>query len=95
MWKDWDTNYSENAALLTYWFGQQVKDSVLSATTTALFRSPIPRAATTRPLQFLFKANQLGIMDPDSATQDWTTVCDSKMKQKRVYLFWYNWQNGF
>ena len=95
MWKDWDTNYSENAALLTYWFGQQVKDSVLVGYDNSIVPLTDTEGGYYKALQFLFKANQLGIMDPDSATQDWTTVCDSKMKQKRVYLFWYNWQNGF
>ena len=95
MWKDWDTNYSENAALLTYWFGQQVKDSVLLSYDNTITPLTDTEGRYYKALQFLFKANQMGLMDPDSATQDWTTVCDSKMKQKRVYLFWYNWQNGF
>lgn len=95
MWKDWDTNYSENAALLTYWFGQQVKDSVLLSYDNTITPLTDTEGGYYKALQFLFKANQMGLMDPDSATQDWTTVCDSKMKQKRVYLFWYNWQNGF
>lgn len=95
MWKDWDSNYSENAALLTYWFGQQVKDSVLLGYDNTITPLTDKEGGYYKALQFLFKANQLGLMDPDSATQDWTTVCDSKMKQKRVYLFWYNWQNGF
>ena len=29
MWKDWDGTSIENANLLTNWFGQQVKESVL------------------------------------------------------------------
>ena len=45
-------------------------------------------------LHFFYQANQMGLVDPDSATQDWNAACD-KMKQKRVYLFWYNWQRGF
>lgn len=95
MWKDWDSNYSENAALLTYWFGQQVKDSVLLGYDNTITPLTDSEGGYYKALQFLFKANQMGLMDPDSATQDWTTVCDGKMKQKRVYLFWYNWQNGF
>ena len=45
-------------------------------------------------LKFLYKANQMGLVDPDSATQDWNAACD-KMRQGRVHLFWYNWQYGF
>lgn len=45
-------------------------------------------------LKFLYQANQMGLVDPDSATQDWNAACD-KMRQGRVHLFWYNWQRGF
>ncbi len=45
-------------------------------------------------LKFFFQANQMGLVDPDAATQDWTSACD-KMKTKRVYLLWYNWMHGF
>lgn len=95
MWKDWDGTSIENANLLTNWFGQQVKESVLLGSDNSIMPLTDKNGGYYKALQFFFKANQMGLVDPDSATQDWTTACDSKMKQKRVYLFWYNWQNGF
>ena len=95
MWKDWDGGSIENANLLTNWFGQQVKESVLLGNDNTIMPLTDKNGGYYKALQFFYKANQMGLVDPDSATQDWTTACDSKMKQKRVYLFWYNWQNGF
>ncbi len=95
MWKDWDSGSIENANLLSNWFGQQVRESVLLGVDNTIMPLTDKNGGYYKALQFFYKANQLGILDPDSATQDWTTACDSKMKQKRVYLFWYNWQNGF
>lgn len=95
MWKDWDGTSIENANLLTNWFGQQVKESVLLGNDNTIMPLNDKNGGYYKALQFFYKANQMGLVDPDSATQDWTTACDSKMKQKRVYLFWYNWQNGF
>lgn len=95
MWKDWDGTSIENANLLTNWFGQQVKESVLLGNDNTIMPLTDKNGGYYKALKFFFKANQMGLVDPDAATQDWTTACDSKMKQKRVYLFWYNWQNGF
>lgn len=95
MWKDWDGTSIENANLLANWFGQQVKESVLIGNDNTIMPLTDQNGAYYKALRFFYQANQMGLVDPDSATQDWTTVCDSKMKKKRVYLFWYNWQNGF
>jgi putative aldouronate transport system substrate-binding protein len=45
-------------------------------------------------LHFLFKANQMGLVDPDSASQDWNKVAE-KLTNKQVLLLWYTWQRGF
>lgn len=95
MWKDWDDTSIENVNQLTTWFGQQVKQSVLIGNDNTIMPLTDKDGAYYKVLRFYYQANQMGLVDPDSATQDWSTVCDSKMKKKRVYLFWYNWQNGF
>ena len=95
MWKDWDGTSIENANLLTKWFGQEVRESVLLGNDNTIMPLTDKNGGYYKALKFFFKANQMGLVDSDAATQDWTTACDSKMKQKRVYLFWYNWQNGF
>ncbi|HIU74949.1 MAG TPA: extracellular solute-binding protein [Candidatus Pelethocola excrementipullorum] len=95
LWKDWDNGCMENVRLLTPWYGQEGKESVLIGNDNTIMPLTDRTGAYYKMLHFFYQANQMGLIDPDSATQDWSTVCDSKMKKKRVYLFWYNWQNGF
>lgn len=94
LWPDWDKNSIETVNQLTKWYGQEVKESVLLGTDHSIMPLTDKDGAYYRMLHFLYEANQMGLVDPDSATQDWNAACD-KMKEKRVYLFWYNWQRGF
>ncbi len=95
LWPDWDNTSIETVNQMTKWYGQEVKESVMLGTDNSIMPLTDKNGAYYKMLKFLFKANQMGLVDPDSATQDWTTVCDNKMKKGRVYLFWYNWQRGF
>ncbi len=94
MWKDWDSQYMENVAQLTKWYGQEVNGSVLIGTDNSIAPLTDEKGAYRKMLKFFFDANQRGLIDPDSATQDWNSVV-SKMQDKRVYLYWYSWQYGF
>jgi len=94
LWKDWDGTSIENVNQLTKWYGQEVNGSVLIGSDNSISPLTDKEGAYYKMLKFFFKANQLGIIDPDSATQDWNSACD-KMKQKRTYLVWNNWMQGF
>ena len=94
LWKDWDGTSIENVNQLTKWYGQEVNGSVLIGADNSITPLTDKEGAYYKMLKFFFKANQLGIVDPDSATQDWNATCD-KMKQKRTYLVWNNWMQGF
>lgn len=94
LWKDWDGTSIENVNQLTKWYGQEVNGSVLIGADNSITPLTDKDGAYYKMLKFFFKANQLGIVDPDSATQDWNSTCD-KMKQKRTYLVWNNWMQGF
>ncbi len=94
LWKDWDSDYMECVAQLTKWYGQEVNGSVLIGTDNSISPLTDKDGAYYKMLKFLFKANQMGLVDPDSATQDWNAVV-SKMQDKRIYLYWYSWQYGF
>ncbi|MDO4283790.1 MAG: extracellular solute-binding protein [Eubacteriales bacterium] len=94
MWKDWDGTSIANVQQLCYWFGQEVKDSVLLGSDNSITPLTDKEGSYYKALQFFYKANQMGLVDPDSATQDWNAV-NSKMKEKRVYLHWYNWSVDF
>jgi multiple sugar transport system substrate-binding protein/putative aldouronate transport system substrate-binding protein len=94
MWKDWDSQYMENVAQLTKWYGQEVNGSVLIGTDNSIAPLTDKAGAYYKMLKFFYQANQMGLVDPDSATQDWNMMV-SKMQDKRVYLYWYSWQYGF
>ena len=94
LWKDWDSQYMENVAQLTKWYGQEVNGSVLIGTDNSVAPLTDKDGAYYKMLKFFYQANQMGLVDPDSATQDWNSVV-SKMQDKRVYLYWYSWQYGF
>lgn len=94
LWPDWDNTSIETVNQITKWYGQEVKDSILLGNDNTITPLTDKNGAYYKMLYFFYQANQMGLVDPDSATQDWNAACD-KMKQKRVYLFWYNWQRGF
>lgn len=94
MWPDWDSTYMENVAQLTKWYGQEVNGSILLGTDNTIAPLTDKAGAYYKMLKFFNDANRRGLVDPDSATQDWNAVV-SKMQDKRVYLFWYSWQYGF
>lgn len=94
LWKDWDSTSIENVNQLTKWYGQEVNGSVLIGSDHSITPLTDKNGAYYKMLHFFFDANQMGILDPDSATQDWTSAND-KMKQRRTYLVWNNWMQGF
>lgn len=94
LWSDWDNNSIENVNQLTKWYGQETVDSVLIGDDNTIKPLTDKEGAYYKMLHFFFQANQMGLIDPDSATQDWNAACD-KMKQKRTYLVWNNWMQGF
>ena len=94
LWKDWDSQYMECVAQLTKWYGQEVNGSVLIGTDNSVAPLTDKNGAYYKMLKFFYQANQMGLVDPDSATQDWNSMV-SKMQDKRVYLYWYSWQYGF
>ncbi len=94
LWKDWDGTSIENVNQITKWYGQEVNGSVLIGYDNSIVPLTEKDGAYYKMLKFFYKANKLGIVDPDSATQDWNSACD-KMKTKRTYLVWNNWMLGF
>lgn len=94
LWKDWDGTSIENVNQLTKWYGQEVNGAVLIGYDNTITPLTDKNGAYYKMLKFFYQANQMGLIDPDSATQDWNSACD-KMKQKRTYLVWNNWMQGF
>lgn len=95
LWPDWDGTSIETVNQITKWYGQEVNGSVLLGVDNSMTSLIDRSGAYYKMLKFFNDAQLMGLVDPDSPTQDWNNVCDNKMKQKRVYLEWYNWQRGF
>lgn len=94
MWPDWDGTSIENVNQLTKWYGEEVNGSVLISGDNTIRPLTDKEGAYYKMLKFFYKAQAAGIVDPDSATQDWNSACD-KMRASRVYLTWNNWMQGF
>lgn len=94
LWPDWDGTAMENVIQLTKWYGQEVNDSILLDTSGNTVPLTDDDGAYRKILQFYFEANQAGIIDPDSGTQNWDSV-NNKFNSKRAFLIWNDWQQGF
>ncbi len=94
LWPDWDGTSIENVNQLTKWYGQEVNGSVLLDTAGNRIPLTDDNGAYRKILQFYFEANQAGVVDPDSGTQNWDSV-NNKFNSKRAFLIWNDWQQGF
>ncbi len=98
LWPDWDGGDGmmgiANVVQLTTWYGEKIKGSNILKPDGTFTTVTDKNASYYKILQFLNKASQRGLVDPDSGTQDWNTAC-SKMSAGQVYLMWYSWQVGF
>ena len=98
LWPDWDGNDGmigiANVVQLTTWYGEKIKGSAILKPDNTFTEILDKNASYYKIAKFLYKANQRGLVDPDSGTQDWNAAC-AKMSAGQVYLFWYSWQVGF
>ena len=98
LWADWDGNDNmigiANVVQLTTWYGEKLKGSAMlkpDYTFSPLYER---ENAYYKITKFLNKANQMGLVDPDSGTQPWDTVAN-KLSTGRADVMWYSWQTGF
>ncbi len=98
LWADWDGNDNmigiANVVQLTTWYGEKLKGSAMlkpDNTFSPLYNRENAYYTITKMLN---KANQMGLVDPDSGTQPWDTVA-SKLSSGRADVMWYSWQDGF
>ena len=98
LWPDWDGNDNmvgpANVVQLTTWYGEKLKGSAMLKPDNTFSKLYERENAYYKITKFLNKANQLGLVDPDSGTQNWDTAC-AKMSSGRVDVMWYSWQVGF
>ncbi|KAI7256939.1 hypothetical protein KC345_g10898 [Hortaea werneckii] len=97
LWKDWDNGSMENVRWLSNWYGYEQPDGTSTIQLNAkgdIVPLVDDNSMYKKILQFYYDANQMGLVDPDSPSQDWNKVSE-KLTNKQVLLLWYSWQRGF
>lgn len=98
LWSDWDGGDGmigiANVVQLTTWYGEKIKGSVIMKPDYTFVPLTDKSATYYKMLKFLNDAQRRGLVDPDSGTQDWNSVC-AKISAGQVDLLWYSWEVGF
>ncbi|MBO7486577.1 MAG: hypothetical protein J6Y75_05895 [Spirochaetaceae bacterium] len=98
LWPDWDGGDGmigiANVVQLTTWYGDKIKGSAVLRPDGTFYPLTDKAGAYYKMLKFLNKARRMGVVDPDSGTQDWNSVC-AKISNGQVDFIWYTWEIGF
>lgn len=99
LWPDWDGGDGmigiANVVQLTTWYGEKIKGSAILKSDGKTFYPLTEKTGTYyKMLKFLNDAYRLKVVDPDSGTQDWNSVC-TKISNGQVDFIWYTWEIGF
>ena len=98
LWPDWDGGDGmigiANVVQLTTWYGDKIKGSAVLRPDGTFYPLTDKAGAYYKMLKFLNKAKRMGVVDPDSGTQDWNSVC-AKISNGQVDFIWYTWEIGF
>ncbi len=99
LWPDWDGGDGmigiANVVQLTTWYGEKIKGSAILKSDGKTFYPLTEKTGTYyKMLKFLNDAYRLKVVDPDSGTQDWNSVC-AKISNGQVDFIWYTWEIGF
>jgi len=98
LWPDWDGGDGmigiANVVQLTTWYGDKIKGSAVLTPDNTFYPLTEKTGSYYKMLKFLNKAKRMGVVDPDSGTQDWNSVC-AKISNGQVDFIWYTWEIGF
>lgn len=86
---DWDGNLMNNAKQPVTFYGYDETGFVLANAEGTDFQSIIDSDSLyMRSLKFYFDANQMGLVDPDSMTQNYDSVFDKYQNGDVLFCFW-------
>ena len=89
LFKDWDGDIMQNAGALTALYGYEPIGFAMANSSTSDVQSVIDsNGIYVRALKFLFNANQQGIVDPESTTQNFDTLNAKYTDGSVLYSFW-------
>lgn len=91
LFKDWDGNMMTTAKPWAALYGYDEMGFVLAKADGSDYESLIDSDSSyVRALRFLFQANQMGLVDPESQTQDYYTLLE-KYQDGQILLSPYSW----
>lgn len=89
LFKDWDGDVMQNAGALCALYGYEPMGFVMSKADGSEAQSVIDEDGIyVRALRFLYEANQAGIVDPESTTQNFDTLQSKYKDGKVLYSLW-------
>jgi multiple sugar transport system substrate-binding protein/putative aldouronate transport system substrate-binding protein len=92
LFSDWDGNFMNNAKQPCCYYGYDEVGFVLAKADGSDFQSILDADSLyVRVLRWFFEANRLGIVDPESTTQNYDTLF-SKIQADRVLFSFWPWQ---
>ena len=93
LWPDWDGG--DGMIGIANVVQEKIKGSAILKEDGKTFYPLTEKTGTYyKMLKFLNDAYRLKVVDPDSGTQDWNSVC-AKISNGQVDFIWYTWEIGF
>lgn len=91
LFKDWDGNMLNNAKQPVTYYGYDEVGFVLAKADGSDYQGLLDDGGEyERVLRFFHEANELGLVDPESTTQNYDTLW-SKMQNGQVHFTWWPW----
>ncbi|WP_309067482.1 extracellular solute-binding protein [Microbacterium sp.] len=89
LFKDWDGNFMNNAKQPATYYGFDEMGFVLAHADGSEFQSILDEdSAYVRSLRFFQQANEMGLVDPESTTQNYDTMFTKYQNGQVLYSFW-------
>ena len=89
LFKDWDSDVMQNAAAICSWYGYKQQGSMFIGPDGKDIQPATKEGGIyEKALAFLNKAETMGLVDPDSTTQDWDTMQTKVSNGKTLVSLW-------
>jgi putative aldouronate transport system substrate-binding protein len=89
LFKDWDSNAMQNAMQMGGLYGMGSQGLVSAAADGSKYEDILdPESHYVRSLKFFFEANKMGLVDPDSPSQNWSTLSTKYQNGQVLFSFW-------
>ena len=89
LFKDWDGNMMNNAKQPICFYGYDEMGFVMAKADGSDYQGILdPDGEYFRTLKFYYEANQLGLVDPDSTTQNYDTLFTKYQNGQVLFSFW-------